>query len=337
MNELAIVILNFNGASYLQKFLPGVLRYSKGCEIIVADNASTDNSLDILNKNFPEVRVIKLKKNYGFSEGYNQALAKVDKNYAVLLNSDVEVTENWWQRPLNLLKSDRSIAAVQPKILAFKNKKQFEYAGAGGGYIDRLGYPFCRGRIFMSIESDKGQYNDNHDVFWASGACMFVKTSCYFEVGGLDKDFFAHMEEIDLCWRLQHQGYKIMYCGQSHVYHVGGGTLEQSHPRKTYLNFRNGLTLLYKNLRHYELWYLLPFRILLDWVAAIKFAIVDSRAHSAAVLKAHKDFFGHLKLNRKKRGKMASKNRKHPETIYPGSIIFAYYMKRKKKFGELNF
>ena len=336
MNDVAIVILNFNGAQYLLRFLPSVLEFSSGCRIIVADNASTDSSLEVLNTYFPQVEVLKLPVNHGYSQGYNEALARIDSEYLVLLNSDVEVTRGWWESSIELLRKHDNIAAVQPKILAYANKEFFEYAGAGGGFIDKLGYPFCRGRIFLSLEKDEKQFDDVIPVFWASGACLFLKSSKFREVGGFDPEFFAHMEEIDLCWRLQKAGYQIYYNGKSHVFHVGGGTLERSHPRKTYLNFRNGLTLLYKNYNRRQLLTLLPLRFILDWIAAVKFTLFDSRRHGWAVLRAHKFFFKNLKHNTRKR-KMINKGKNNSlKTIYPGSIVFQHYLQGKKTFEELD-
>lgn len=335
MNEIAIVILNFNGGHYLTRFLPFVIEHSKGCRIIVADNCSTDNSVEILQKQFTNVEILQLSENYGFSQGYNKALEQIDAHFYVLLNSDVEVSENWWKRPVELLGENENIAAVQPKILSFHEKSEFEYAGAGGGLIDKYGYPFCRGRIFNTVEKDEGQYDDELKVFWASGACMFIKSKAFHKAGGFDPDFFAHMEEIDLCWRLQKMGYEIYYTGRSTVFHVGGGTLERSHPRKTYLNFRNGLSLLFKNYSTANLIKIFPIRILLDWVAIIKFTLFDSYKHGISVIKAHRDFILSFRENRKKRGEIFSKTFKDVDNIFPRSIVFEYYLKRKNKFTDL--
>ena len=247
MSRTAIVILNYNGEKLLPQFLPSVLQHSADAEIIVADNASSDQSIALLKKNFPKIRLIQLDENYGFCGGYNRALRQIHADYYVLLNSDVEVTAHWLTSMTQLLDSHPGIAAVQPKILSYHQKEKFEHAGAGGGFIDSLGYPFCRGRIFDHIEEDTGQYNDELPVFWCSGACMMIRSEAYHAFGGFDEDFFAHMEEIDLCWKLHRTNQSVYYCGKSTVYHVGAGTLGYGNPRKIFLNFRNGLALIYKH------------------------------------------------------------------------------------------
>lgn len=335
MLKVAVVILNYNGVEYLRNFLPSVTAYSKNSEIIVADNSSTDGSADFVRTNYPSIRIIHIAENGGYSKGYNEALKKVNADYYVLLNSDVEVTAGWLDRPVEIMKNDGSIAAVQPKILSYTLKEYFEYAGAAGGYIDRLGYPFCRGRIFLEIEKDQGQYDDEKSIFWATGACFFIKADMFHEVGGLDEDFFAHMEEIDLCWRLNSLGKKIYYTGKSTVYHVGGGTLPKTNPQKTYLNFRNGLTVLVKNLPGKNLFWILPLRFILDWVAALKFLVFDSWRDSLAVLKAHIDFIISLPSNIKKRRQTLRKNKRLP--VYRGSIVFDHFLFGKKRFDELGF
>ncbi|MEM6523336.1 MAG: glycosyltransferase family 2 protein [Bacteroidota bacterium] len=336
MPKLSVVILNYNGIDYLKKFLPSVMEYSSPHEVIVADNCSTDHSVNFLKKNFPSVRIISNTKNQGYSQGYNEALEQVDSDYYVLLNSDVEVTKNWIDPILNQLEENLQIAAVQPKILDFNNKLKFEYAGAGGGMIDTLGYPFCRGRLFQTLEEDQGQYNDIAQIFWASGACLFIRAKVYKESGGLDTDFFAHMEEIDMCWRINAMGYKVMYNGLSCVYHVGGGTLERTNPKKTYLNFRNGLSLLYKNYTLGELLYKLPARIILDVIAAIKFMLFDGFHNGIAVFKAHIHFLLEFPLNFKKR--RAAKRLFKPvqiSTIYARSLVWDYYIRGIRKFSDL--
>ncbi len=331
----AVVILNWNGRKFLSQFLPDVIKYSKEeAVIIVADNASSDDSIAVLKSDFPSVRIIQNEKNEGFTGGYNCALQQVDYEYYVLLNSDVEVTENWLKPLIQLLDSDKNIAACQPKILSFKEKDKFEYAGAGGGFLDRLGLPFCRGRIFNSLETDQHQFDDTIPVFWATGACMLVRASVYKELEGLDENFFAHMEEIDLCWRMHRAGYEVYYCGKSSVYHVGGGTLPKNNPRKTYLNFRNNLLMLYKNTRPGEFKQLFFIRIIVDWIAAIKFLFTNGFADFKAVLKAHNDF-------RKMRKKYRPANDDHKryssfQFIYRGSIIYDYYLAGKRKFSSLN-
>ncbi len=328
-----MVILNWNGKKFLEKFLPNVIQFSKDdADIIIADNASTDDSVDFLKTNFPEIRIISNEKNYGFAEGYNQALAKVDADYYVLLNSDIEVSENWIRPVIELMEQDPMIAACQPKIKSFHDKSLFEYAGAAGGFIDKYGYPFCRGRLFQFLEEDLGQYDDAIEVFWATGACMFVKAPLFHEYHGLDGDFFAHMEEIDFCWRLKNNGYRIMYCPCSTVYHVGGGTLPKVSSRKTYLNFRNNMTLLYKNLEKKRLLKVYIARLFLDGIASMKFLFEGHVKDFTAVLKAHCSFYRHLPAIRKKRKALIHKK---PSQVYKGNIAFEHYIKRRKVFTEL--
>ena len=336
MTKVAVVILNFNGKHFLQQFLPSVVSTSADAKIVVADNGSTDGSADFVKKEFPNVDVISLSKNKGFCGGYNEVLKQVQAKYYVLLNSDVEVTSGWLSPIVELMDGDQSIAAAQPKILSQRSKNKFEYAGAAGGQIDILGYPFCRGRLFDSIEEDLGQYNDEAEIFWASGACMFVRADLYHQMGGLDEDFFAHMEEIDLCWKLSRAGYKIFYCGKSTVYHVGGGTLSASNPRKTYFNFRNGLSLLIKHQRLSSLIWKFPLRILLDWVAAIHFLLIGSGIHTQAVIIAHLSFirrFGHemkkRAITKRQIGNFRTAN------IYRGLIVLDYFVGRKKTYKDL--
>lgn len=332
--KVAIVILNWNGKCFLEKFLPSLIQYnSKISEIIIADNASNDDSIDFLHNNYPNLHIIKNAYNYGFAGGYNEALKDVKSEYYVLLNSDIEVTENWIEPVIALMDNDRSIAACQPKILSYYNKKEFEYAGAAGGFIDKYGYPFCRGRLFRSLESDNGNYNDVKEIFWATGACMFVRAESFHQLGGLDKDFFAHMEEIDFCWRLKNKGYKIMYCPNSLIYHVGGGTLPKNNPQKTYLNFRNNFFLLYKNLPKGKLFHVFFIRLFLDGIAGIKFLLEGHLIDCLAVIKAHFAFYFSLGKLHKKR--LASQ-RTHVSCIYKKSIVAEYYLKRKKCFNQLD-
>lgn len=336
MTLLSIVILNYNGLEYLKRFLPGVVEYSQGHEVVVADNRSTDGSLEFVREKFPEVQTILINANLGYSAGYNEALAQIDSKYYVLLNSDVQVTKNWIPPLLGMLENDDRIAAVQPKILDFSNPGKFEYAGAGGGMIDTLGYPFCRGRLFQSIEADEGQYDDCCQIFWATGACLFIRSEQYHSLGGLDPDFFAHMEEIDLCWRINSSGFKVMYNGQSTVYHVGGGTLERTNPKKTYLNFRNGLSLLYKNYRKKELWWKLPLRIMLDLIAAFKFSLFDGYENGLAVLTAHVHFFRELPVNFQKRKRVRHFRTKNKiAVIYARSLVWDYFIKGIRKYSSL--
>jgi GT2 family glycosyltransferase len=337
MTEVAVVILNYNGRNFLKQFLPSVIQYSGHAKIIVADNASTDDSIQLIESEFAaQVEVLKMHRNRGYCGGYNFALNKIDAEYFVLLNSDVEVTPDWIEPVITLLKSDSSIAAAQPKILSFHKKNKFEYAGAAGGFIDMLGYPFCRGRLFTDLEEDRGQYNDICPVFWATGACLFIKSELFKKLGGLDEDFFAHMEEIDLCWRLNRAGYQVYYHGGSTVFHVGGGTLSASNPRKTYLNFRNGLSLLIKHLSFPELIWKLPIRLGLDWFAAALFLVNNKPADAKAVLMAHFDFFKNLKGDLAKRKKILEElGAFRVQHIYRNLLPLQYFLLKKKTFNDL--
>jgi GT2 family glycosyltransferase len=333
MSPTAVVILNYNGEKLLRQFIPSVVAYSPEARIIIADNASTDRSVEILTNEFPQVGVVRLDQNYGFCGGYNRALQQIKAEYYVLLNSDVEVTPNWLQPLITLLDQDKSIAAVQPKVLSYSSRNQFEYAGAGGGLIDTLGYPFCRGRILSTVEEDKGQFNDTLPIFWATGACIMLRSELYHRFHGLDEDFFAHMEEIDLCWKMQRAGYKIYYSGESTVYHLGAGTLGYANPKKTYLNFRNGLTLLLKHFDGWELFVKLPCRIVLDWVAALMFLTKGELKHANAILTAHVDFFGQWSTGIAKRRDVRKISRSYPRTtIYNGLILLQYYLLGKKTY-----
>jgi GT2 family glycosyltransferase len=337
MSHTAIVILNYNGEKFLQQFLPSVIQHAEGATVVVADNGSTDNSLNILHQQFPSVEVIPFAENYGFCRGYNEALKRVKADYYVILNSDIEVTKNWLSPMVALLDSHAQVAAVQPKILAFHQKDTFEYAGAAGGFIDFLGYPFCRGRLFDQVEKDHHQYDDSIPIFWATGACLVIRSSVYHQLGGFDEDFFAHMEEIDLCWKIHRQGYEICYCGESTVYHVGAGTLGYGHPRKTYLNFRNGLTLVYKHFTAKELYYKFPIRILLDGVAALKFLLSGETAHTQAILKAHYDFWCSYSRNTMKRRYIQTSSPTYDRhTIYDRSILWQYFLKNHKEYRTLD-
>ena len=338
--KIAIVILNWNGRSYLQQFLPSVIENSTiaGTEIIVVDNCSTDDSLELLEEKFPSVRAIKLKKNYGFAKGYALSLPQIQAEYYVLLNSDVEVTENWLEGPARMMDNDKTIAAVMPKIKSYIRKDFFEYAGAAGGFIDKFGYPFCRGRMLTSIEQDNGQYDDEREIFWASGACMFLRASAYSRTGGLDGDFFAHMEEIDLCWRLKRLGYKIFFCPQSTVYHVGGGTLPNDNPRKLYYNYRNSLFLLFKNINKIQIITLMIPRMLLDGISSGLYLLQGKIPFFFSVLRAHIRFYLSLGMLINKRrifNKIIAK--KKVSQIYNRSIVFDFFLRRKKNFNDLNF
>lgn len=332
MKTLSVVLLNFNGRHHLESFLPSVVEYSAPYEVIVVDNGSSDQSLDFLKSNYPQVSVIAFQENYGFCGGYNKALEVITSEYVVLLNTDVEVSKNWIQPVLDQLKADKSIKAAQPKILDFKAKDRFEYAGASGGYIDKLGYPFCRGRIFQTIETDEKQYEDAIDVFWASGSCLFIHRETYLELGGLDEDFFAHMEEIDLCWRIWSSGGRVIVVPTSTIYHLGGGTLDKAKPKKTYLNFRNGLSLLIKNEPSSKLVWKLPLRIVLDWVALLKFSLESGPQHGLAILRAHAHIITNLGSILKKRN-TPKVNAMAPR--YNGWVIWSYFMRGKKKFSDL--
>ncbi len=335
MTEVAVVILNYNGRNFLRQFLPFVIAHSASAKIIVADNASTDDSIAVLEREFSGlVEVIKISSNLGFCGGYNYALKLIDAEYYVLLNSDVEVTPGWINPIIDLLKSDSTIAAAQPKILSYHQKELFEYAGAAGGFVDMLGYPFCRGRIFNFIEKDSGQYDDTRPIFWATGACLFIRARVYHDSGGFDEVLFAHMEEIDLCWRLKRAGHRIYYVGESKVYHVGGGTLSKSNPRKTYLNFRNGLSLIIKHLPAASLWWKLPFRIGLDWVAALKFLLEGSPADSWAVIKAHYDFLRGIRPDLIKRRRLTSLGYQVTNQ-YPRLLTFEFFLFGKRTFQDL--
>ena len=338
MSTVAIVILNYNGKNYLKQFLPTLKKHSNGHQIIVADNQSTDDSVSFLTNHHQDIKRIILSENFGYSEGYNRALQQIEADYYVLLNSDIEVTENWVEPVITLMDQNPDIAACQPKLLSYEERDRFEYAGAAGGFVDLLGYPFCRGRIFDSIESDMGQYNDNREIFWATGACLFIRATAFFEAGGLDPHYFAHMEEIDLCWRLKRMGLRIFYCGESQVYHVGGGTLPKANPFKTYLNFRNSLITLYKNSAASELLWKIPARWLLDVVAAIRFLGQTSFRDFWAVVRAHMTFLTHILRIEGQRKAVLKLGKTMPlHEMYKGSVVAAYFLKNAKIFSDLKF
>ena len=329
--NIAVVILNWNGRELLEQFLPSVIKFSPEASIYVADNASTDDSVAFLEARFPEVKLIKNKKNAGYAGGYNLALKSVPEEIHILLNSDVEVTEGWLQPIIEVFKAEPITAAIQPKILDFKQKDHFEYAGAAGGFIDKYGYPFCRGRIFQKLEEDHGQYNDDHYIFWASGACLAIRKSAFKETGGLDEDFFAHQEEIDLCWRLKNKGYNIKYVSGSRVYHVGGATLQEMNPKKTFFNFRNSLFMLLKNLPPGKVYSVLFIRMILDGIAGFKFIFEGKFNHFFAILEAHSSFYKHFGRMHRKRPKKFIFNKYHKIS----SIVYAHYIRGKDKFSEL--
>ncbi len=333
--SVSVVILNWNGVNYLRDFLSSVCASNyPNLDIIVGDNASTDDSVKFLSENYPRVRVIVNDQNYGFAGGYNKVLEHIESDYFVLLNSDVEVPPDWIDPVIRLMESDPLIAAAQPKILSYKNKNTFEYAGAAGGFVDAFGYPFCKGRIFDTVEADQGQYDINSEVFWASGAALFIKRTKWLEIGGLDGDFFAHMEEIDLCWRLKNKGYKIMYCAESKVYHVGGGTLNSDNAYKTYLNFRNNLVLLQKNLPFLQAFLTIFVRFWLDFLALIRFFLDGQPQHAKSISKAHVYFFSNLFKNGRK-ARVIDKSKFNSAGIYNGSMVWQYFVLKRKTFSSL--
>lgn len=339
--KTAVVILNWNGRSMLERYLPSVVKYTAGdaC-VVIADNGSTDDSLAFVERNYPSVQIIRHDKNYGFAEGYNRALAQVEAEYYVLLNDDVEVTPGWIEPITELFEKEPEVAVCQPKLLMDTQRDTFEYAGASGGFIDAFGYPYCRGRVFTTIEKDNGQYDDECEVMWATGAAMFVRASVWREMGGLDGDFFAHMEEIDFCWRVRNAGYRVMSCPRSKVFHLGGGTLPKSSPKKTYLNFRNNLSMLYKNLPSSRLIPVVLMRLPLDWVAALKFIADGNPQDFLAVGRAHRDFFSLLPQLRVKRKTVINQVRARKGQM-TGSrhcsrlLLIDYYILRKKFYSQL--
>ncbi|MBP5328144.1 MAG: glycosyltransferase family 2 protein [Bacteroidales bacterium] len=331
--KTAVVILNWNGRPMLERFLPSVIEHTTHeAEVIVADNGSTDDSIEFMRSHYPTVRLILLDRNYGFADGYNRAFEQIEADYYVLLNDDVEVTPHWCDRVVEMMEKDEKIAVAQPKLLMFDQKDTFEYAGGAGGFIDKYGYPFCRGRVFSTIEKDKGQYDDSCEIFWATGAALFVRASVWKELGGLDGSFFAHMEEIDFCWRCKNRGYKAVYCPESVVYHVGGGTLPKSSPFKTQLNFRNNLAMLYKNLPDRRLRRVLSLRFVLDWVAAFSFLLKGNVGEFKAVFAAHKEFRSWKPMLKKKRAEVNPHEVPH---IMKRSLLLQYHLMRHRTFLEL--
>ncbi len=334
LTKIAIVILNWNGESFLKKYLPTLYQNSDlpDTKIWVIDNGSTDGSISWIEKEFPQTGLIKLDKNYGFTGGYNLGLKKIAAQYYVLLNSDVEVTQNWLKAPISILENNADIAVVAPKILSVAKPKMFEYAGAAGGFIDYLGFPFCRGRILTTLEEDNNQYDSSIPIFWASGACMFIKSRLFHDVGGFDDNFFAHMEEIDLCWRLKNLGYKIYFTPESVVYHVGGGTLPNENPLKIYLNYRNNLLLLYKNLPRKKWIKIFLIRIFYDSGACGIFILQRKFNFAKSVIKAYRDFF---RMRNQYNSLLWRKNISLPKEILRNSIVFQYFIFGKRRFSEL--
>lgn len=334
--SVAIVILNWNGKHHLEQFLPSVLTTSySNCRIIVADNGSTDHSIEFLQQNYPSIEIIQLEKNHGFAKGYNEALKKVIADYYVLLNSDVEVTAGWLDPIIELLENDERNAACQPKILGYKNKHLFEYAGAGGGWLDAYGYPFARGRVFDICEEDYGQYDSTEEVLWASGAALVIRSKVYHQMNGFDEYFFAHQEEIDLCWRIQLAGYKIFCCPESVVYHVGGGTLPRGNSKKTFLNFRNNQVMLWKNLPWREKWWKVPYRQALDQVSAVKGLLSGDGGYFIAIIKAHLAFTIWMFFGKRHRPRSKTKAIRKLAGVYNGNIVWQHFIKKKIRFSQI--
>ncbi len=329
--KIAVVILNWNGAKLLEQFLPSVVAYSNDASIYLVDNASTDNSINVIQSKFPTVKIIQNTNNFGFAKGYNEALQQVEEEYYALINSDIEVTQNWLTPILSIFEKEPNTGIIQPKILDYKNKDYFEYAGAAGGFIDKYGYPYCRGRLFETLEKDNNQYNDACDIFWASGACFFIRKEIYRKLDGFDDDFFAHQEEVDLCWRAFNLGYKAKYTSKSTVFHVGGATLNESNPKKTFLNFRNSLLMLVKNLPKNKLFQILFIRLLLDGIAGIHFIFQGKFKHCFAIVKAHFYFYHLISRNLKKRSDFQSN-----KYYKADSIVLQYYVKNGKVFENGN-
>jgi len=330
--KIAVVILNWNGQKLLEQFLPSVVNFSsQEATIYIADNASTDSSIAYVKEFYPSVKIVKNTINGGYAKGYNDSLKNIDADIYCLLNSDIEVTNNWLQPIIDEFKADEKTAIIQPKLLDFKDKTKFEYAGAAGGFIDLYGYPYCRGRVFNHLETDEGQFNDTTSIFWASGACLFIRSKVYHQLNGFDEDYFAHQEEIDLCWRTQNQGYNIKYVGASTVYHVGGATLKETNPHKTYLNFRNSLLNVVKNVPKKWFLFVIFSRLILDGIAGIKFMIELRPIHTYAILKAHFSFYRNFFKFLKKRRTLQKKLDYNLHT----SIVWQYFVLGIKKFHQL--
>ncbi|TAI48931.1 glycosyltransferase family 2 protein [Flagellimonas allohymeniacidonis] len=329
--KIAVVILNWNGKSLLERFLPSVLAHSDGADIYLVDNASTDDSIDFVNQNYPSIGIVQNTSNGGFAKGYNDGLKTIDADVYCLLNSDVEVTPNWLGPVIDTFDALPKTAIIQPKILDLKRKDHFEYAGAAGGFIDKLGYPFCRGRIFQALEKDEGQYDDVSEVFWATGACMFIRSSVFWSLGGFDEDYFAHQEEVDLCWRAKNQGHKVYYVGKSQVYHLGGSTLDNMNPKKTFLNFRNSLYSITKNLPRRKAFSIIFLRLLLDGVAALRFIVQLKFSHCIAILRAHFSFYTTFRKMYRKREKANFLIKYYSTT----SIVWSHFVHHVNNFNIL--
>jgi GT2 family glycosyltransferase len=330
LKKIAVVILNWNGVKLLEQFLPSVIEYSDEATIYVADNDSTDHSIEVIQNQFPSVKIIKNTGNFGYAKGYNEALQEVEEEYYALVNSDIEVTKHWLTPVLNLFESQPETAIIQPKLLDYKKKTHFEYAGAAGGFIDKFGYPFCRGRIFDTVEEDQNQYDDEIEIFWATGACFFIRKDVFRILNGFDADFFAHQEEIDLCWRAFNLGYQTKYTPKSVVYHVGGATLNEGNPMKTYLNFKNSLLMLTKNLPKNQLLPILFIRLVLDGIAGVQFIFKGKFKHCLAIIHAHFAFYKGFRQFYKKR--MTTQKTNYYKIT---SIIVAYFLKNGKVFAKL--
>ncbi|MFT4575674.1 MAG: GT2 family glycosyltransferase [Polaribacter sp.] len=330
--KTAVVILNWNGQKLLEQFLPSVVNFSLDeATIYIADNASTDSSIKFIKEFYPSIQIIENAINGGYAKGYNDALQQIDADIYCLLNSDIEVAENWLTPIIDLFKKEENTAIIQPKLLDFKDKTKFEYAGAAGGFIDLFGYPYCRGRVFNNLETDNGQFNDVSEIFWASGACLFIRSKVYHQLNGFDEDYFAHQEEIDLCWRAQNEGYKIKYVGTSTVYHVGGATLQETNPHKTFLNFRNSLLNVVKNVPKKRFLFVVFSRLFLDGIAGIKFLIELRPIHTWAIVKAHFSFYRNFNTFLKKRKKLQKKSNYNLHT----STVWQYFFLKRKTFKEL--
>ncbi|SIS69515.1 hypothetical protein SAMN05421766_103437 [Zobellia uliginosa] len=329
--RIAIVILNWNGEVLLERYLPSVIQYSEGADIYVVDNASTDASVAFIAENYPTVKVIQNTENGGFAKGYNDGLKTIDADVYCLLNSDVEVTEGWLAPIEKAFNDHQEVAIIQPKILDLMRQDHFEYAGAAGGFIDQLGYPFCRGRIFQELEKDQGQYDDTIEIFWATGACMFIKKEVFWDLNGFDESYFAHQEEVDLCWRAKNQGHKVLYVGAAKVYHLGGSTLSNMNPKKTYLNFRNSLFSITKNLPRKQAFVLIFIRLLLDAVAALRFVFQLKFNHCFAILRAHLSFYRQFRKMYKKREKANF----IPKYYLIKSIVWQHFVHHISNFNNL--